>query len=405
MKQVEINCTATEFLPHHVIKPLQGDLKNLSGDNYQKLKAQILKYGFTSPIHVWVSPDGLPYALDGHQRLRTITAMANEGFSVPDLPVTHIEAETEKDAKKILLSLASQYGEMQTQGFMEFVSDLDFGTLSEIEDAFRFPEIKFDQIADEYLKDHTDKTEIEDDAPEPPKDPISKLGDLYEIGAHRLLCGDSTDPLVVEALMDGERADIVFTDPPYGINCVNEKGHIGGGQGVTKFKKVMNDDKEFDASFLIGLADKHIIWGGNYFAHKLPKSGRWLVWDKLRGEGLTLSDCELAWTDIDGVIVRKYAVQWDGFRRVEREQERIHQNQKPIQLLTRIFDDVKFESCLDLFGGSGSTLIACEKTKRRCFMMELDPHYIDVIVTRWCKYTGVTEIKKNGQPITWTIND
>jgi hypothetical protein len=158
MKHIVVNCTATDFLSFWNITPFQGDLKDLSAESYQKLKANIIKYGITSPIHVWIN-EAKTWALDGHQRLRTLTALENEGYTIPLVPVTFIKADSVKDAKKILLSLTSQYGQINPDGLFEFIQDLGFNTLKDIDDEFRLPEIDFDKLGDEYLKDHTDKKE------------------------------------------------------------------------------------------------------------------------------------------------------------------------------------------------------------------------------------------------------
>lgn len=158
MKRVQINCTSDHSVPFHTIKPLQGELKDLSAENYLKLKDNILKHGFTSPVHVFEENDEL-YVLDGHQRLRALTAMEQEGFIIPDVPITKIQAKDRKEAKKILLSLASQYGTLNTDGLFEFIQDLNFTNLKEVADEFSLPSIDFDKLGDEYLKDHTDKKE------------------------------------------------------------------------------------------------------------------------------------------------------------------------------------------------------------------------------------------------------
>lgn len=161
MKRIEINCTATHFVPFHKLKPMQGELKDLTADNYQKLRQNILKYGITSPIHVWNDDNDEMWVLDGHQRLRAITAMEMEGYIIPDLPITRIKAASLKDAKKILLSLASQYGVINPDGLFEFIQDLNFTNLKELSDKFTFQTIDFDKLGDSYLKDHTDKKKKE----------------------------------------------------------------------------------------------------------------------------------------------------------------------------------------------------------------------------------------------------
>jgi tRNA/tmRNA/rRNA uracil-C5-methylase (TrmA/RlmC/RlmD family) len=137
---------------------------------------------------------------------------------------------------------------------------------------------------------------------------------------------------------------------------------------------------------------KLIIWGGNYFTDFLPPSPCWLVWDKERPEGLTFADGEVAWTNFSTPL-KFIRHRWDGYHRAsEREQTRVHPTQKPAFLAEWCFNEygAKNDKVLDLFGGSGSTLIACEKTNRRCYMMEIDPHYCDVILKRWEQFTGQT---------------
>lgn len=250
--------------------------------------------------------------------------------------------------------------------------------------------------------DWKDVEEItEDEAPEvndiEPAD--SELGKVYKLGEHRLMCGDSTDAATVAILMDGQKADMVFTDPPYGISVVGSSGNIGGDTKFAKtrrYKEVIGDDEDFEPSFILKTFEqsKIMLWGANYFSSKLPDSGKWLVWDKNRGEGTTFSDCELCWTNLDGIAVKKYKCTWDGMRREGESGERFHPTQKPIKLCSDIIRDYSEEEDIvaDLFGGSGSTLIACEQLGRKCYMMELDPKYCDVIRKRYWKFkTGSEE--------------
>jgi DNA modification methylase len=231
------------------------------------------------------------------------------------------------------------------------------------------------------------------------------------------MCGDSTSIDAVERLMDGRKADMVFTDPPYGISVVGgakaRNGSIGGakarngsigGAGKVKageYRAVIGDDEDYNPSHIFACFPnaKYILWGANYYSDKLPIGGRWFVWDKNRGEGTTFSDCELAWSNIKGIVVKKYKVTWDGMNREGESGKRVHPTQKPVLLSEKILTDFHHEKqIVDLFGGSGSTLIACEKTASNCFMMELDPKYCDVIVKRWQAFTGQTAtLEGNGQ--------
>lgn len=225
----------------------------------------------------------------------------------------------------------------------------------------------------------------------------AKLGQIYQLGAHRLMCGDSQNHDDVKKLLAGATADLVFTDPPYGINSVPADGRIGGGNNKypsTKFRKVLGDDKDFNPVFCLQYANKVFIWGGNFFAHHLPRGGRWFVWDKNRPKGTDFSDCELAWTNLKGVKVTKCKCTWNGFVREGETGKRVHPSQKPIKLTCEILEEISQPGwlILDLFGGSGTTLIACEKIGRRCYTMELDPHYCGVIIDRWINLTGMQPV-------------
>lgn len=253
---------------------------------------------------------------------------------------------------------------------------------------------------DELLNLDTDLgfQEGEDDAPEPPEDPITKQGDLYQLGDHRLMCGDSTNEITVGILMDGHKADMVFTDPPYGIKVV-KGGMVGANFGVAKkgqYKDVFGDETTETAWKAVNLCkelgiEKLIFWGGNYYASHLDPSSCWLVWDKRSDSGIvnTFADAELAWTNISQPT-RIYRQLWNGMIREGEHDKRVHPTQKPVALAEWSFKNYGEDNdlILDLFGGSGSTLIACEKLERKCYMMEIDPAYCDVIVKRWEEFTG-----------------
>lgn len=230
----------------------------------------------------------------------------------------------------------------------------------------------------------------EDDAPEPPPEPITKPGDLYILGNHRLFCGDATNPLDLERLLDGVLPDMVFTDPPYGISVqMNNPGTVCKGT-------ILGDETTDVAAAAYNLCGAMnvpmIFWGANHYAAdaRLPNASCWLCWDKQEANNhIDQADCEFAWTNIKGPA-RVFHHLWAGFRRdSEKGERRVHPTQKPVALITEILDFFKAGGViLDLFGGSGSTLIACERTKRSALLMELDPHYCDVIVQRWENATG-----------------
>lgn len=220
----------------------------------------------------------------------------------------------------------------------------------------------------------------EDSVPDVPADPITKLGDMYELGPHRLLCGDATNVQHVERLLGGHVPDMVFTDPPYGMSAVSTSGVLKKSYG----QDILGDDgieAALDAYKLCaGLeVPKMIFWGANYYAAGLPNATAWLVWDKDNG-GSDQMDCELAWTNLPGVTRQ--------FTKASEKTNRVHPTQKPVALAEWCFERYHAGDVLDLFGGSGSTLIACEKTGRTGYLMELDPKFCDVIVKRWEEATG-----------------
>jgi hypothetical protein len=159
MKQIKVNSSVEDRVEYKTIKIIQGNLKDLLSEDYLKFKENVLKHGFVDPIDVWVEPSGELSSLGGTQRIRMLTALENEGYSIPPIPINRIQAETKTEAKKIILSLASQYGRFNNEGVLEFVSDMGFSDLSEVADAFRLAEVSFDDIAEEFGKDGTDKLE------------------------------------------------------------------------------------------------------------------------------------------------------------------------------------------------------------------------------------------------------
>jgi DNA modification methylase len=185
--------------------------------------------------------------------------------------------------------------------------------------------------------------------------------------------------------MDGQKADMVFTDPPYGMNAVSKSGVLS-----EHYKQdIMGDDDNTVAIDAFNMAAayfkdaKQIWWGANYYTECIPSSECWIVWDKNNGAS-DQTDCELAYSNLRSVV-RKFTM-------TSEKTDRVHPTQKPIKLFDEIihkFDkDNSINNVVDLFGGSGSTLIACEQLKRKCFMAELDPKYVDVIIARWEKFTG-----------------
>ena len=243
-----------------------------------------------------------------------------------------------------------------------------------------------------------------DAVPEVPKVAITKPGDIWLLGKHRVMCGDSTKAEDVERLMDGVKADMVFTDPPYGISL--DVNTDVSNRSTPKFKKpnqknytqIIGDDADYDPAHIFrdfGYCKEIFIWGADYYAERIEKrnEGCFFVWDKRQesSDSMIGSCFELCWSKQKHKreVVR---VLWCGLLGTESQdvRNRIHPTQKPIQLCSWFIEKFSKEDDViaDLFGGSGSTLIAAEQTGRTAYLMEIDPLHVDVTVQRWEDYTG-----------------
>lgn len=267
---------------------------------------------------------------------------------------------------------------------------------------------------------------IEDEVPEVPEEPKAKLGDIYQLGSHRLMCGDSTKEEDVTKLMNGVKADMVLSDPPYGMfldtdfsdikgsmKSIGRKNHTSG----NKYEKVIGDNEDFKPELIttffnnINSCKEVFLFGADYFAEILPNKndGSWLVWDKRKESQADAigSEFELIWSK-NKHKRRVLRHDWFGFLSSQNTydaQHRVHPTQKPISLLVDIINQWGNDcnNIVDLFGGSGSTLIACEQLNRKCYMMELDEHYISVIIERYINFTGndVYRINPDGTKTNW----
>ena len=359
-----------------------------------KMASLIKEFGFKVPVVA--RSDGS--VVDGHLRL-----MAARHLGMETVPVVLADEWTPAQVKafRIAVNKSAELAEWDTSLLaleIEDLKELDF----DLElTGFELPELEdiMGAGADGGTEGQTDP----DAVPEAQEEPVSRLGDVWLLGRHRLMCGDSTDAGSVALLMAGEKADLLLTDPPYGVK--RDKGFGGAeafnGKGAPIKRRAYDDawdaetpsQEAFD--LMLAQAQRVIVFGGNFFTDKLPCSGFWLVWDK-HNTMPTFGDCELAWTNLPRQSVKKYDFQYNGL--IGKEKERFHPTQKPVGLFEAILADFSAEgqTVLDLFGGSGSTLIACEKTGRVCRMMELSPRYVDVIVRRWQDFTGQEATLEDG---------
>ena len=215
------------------------------------------------------------------------------------------------------------------------------------------------------------------------------------------MCGDSTNRADVMKLIAGENIDLVLTDPPYGIQVQspNSKGKIGGrGRLYPRVIGDMNTDMFKDHWAILRtlyINNRYIIWGGNNFTNILPPASGWIFWDKAKNsDKLTFGDGELAWSNISKRI-KKYTYKLNGFiQEGDKElNKRFHPTQKPVELHMQLLEDFSKpgDTIFDGFAGSGTTLIACEMTGRRCLTMEISSDYCDAIVARY------ESLKKRGE--------
>lgn len=357
------------------LTPYAGNAKKHDSTQIANVAESIRQFGFVQPIVI----DRNGVIVIGHCR-----ALAAKKLGMQEVPCVCVDDLTPEqvNALRIVDNKSNE-------------SDWDFDLLADELPGLDLSAFDFDFG----INDEEEETEIvEDEAPEPPAEPKAKLGDLYILGNNRLICGDSTDITVIDRLMDGVKADMVFTDSPYGINAVGDNGEVGADFGIAKkgkYKKIIADDTTETAQqaydIYSQLCDKMILWGGNYFLDFLPPSDGWLIWDKRGESGIrnTFADGEMAWCSFH-TPVRIYHQLWNGMIREGEHEKRVHPTQKPIRMLSEILQDFTKEGdiILDVFGGSGSTLIACEQTGRICYMAELSPEYVDVIIARYEKLTG-----------------
>lgn len=373
------------------IKPY--DRNPRKNDNAVDAVAESIKQcSYIAPIIV--DEDGV--ILAGHTRYKALKKL---GYTECEIIVKAGLTEEQKRKYRILDNKTNELAEWDIDFLNIELDGLDF-------DGFDFG---FDE-------DEEEETEIvEDEAPgvDEESEPVAKLGDIWQLGRHRLMCGDSTDRKSVEMLMDGNKADMVFTDPPYGIDVVANNtiggdkpfGSVGGNNIVkaNTYMAIKGDETTETArlnyEIIKDLSDNQIIFGGNYFTEFLPPKACWCVWDK-ENTG-NFADVEMAWTSFDKGA-KLYRWLWNGLcRKGERSVEgksRVHPTQKPVGLIAEILKDFTEENdiILDCFGGSGSTLIACEQIDRVCYMIEYEPHYIDVIINRWENFTGEKAALVNG---------
>ena len=391
------------------VKPYAKNPRNNDGA-VDATANSIKEFGWQQPIVV--DKDGV--IIVGHTRLK-----AAKKLKLKQVPVTIAESLTDEQVKAYRLA-DNKVGEL---------ADWDFGLLDDelagIDDLdmsdFGFSDAELSEVLD-----GADGEAHDDDFDEePPAEPTSKLGDIYQLGRHRLMVGDSTDTDQVKTLMDGQQADLLLTDPPYNValgmgGSVDEarKRHRQADGLVIKNDKMDDDDfREFIAKMMSAAKSNmkpgatFYVWYASNFSYELfgaAKDVDWqirevLVWAK---SAITLGRqdyqwkhelCLYGWNDGG-------SHHWYSDRKQSTLMEfdkptssKLHPTMKPVPLFDyQIKNSSKAgDNVLDLFGGSGTTMIACEQNNRNAYLMELDPRYADVIIKRWEELTGKKAVKLN----------
>ena len=336
-------------------------------DAVPRVAASIERFGFAAPI---VCQRSTRTILAGHTRHKAALSLGMQ-----EVPVRFVDL-SDDDALAYVLA-DNRLGEIADWDEEALAEDLRLLTAVDMDPLL----LGFDEREVERLLRLPDEELVEDDAPEPTTGPAdSQPGQVYELGPHRLWCGDNIDPDIRAVASAGVGA--VVTDPPYGINY-GAKG-FGGNGWVTRAATTWDANRPPPESFawMLSVSSVVVLWGGNYFTDLVPPTMGWLVWDKGQRE-FSLADCEMAWTS------RQKAARVITYSRGAAVKDgKEHPTQKPIAVMVwtieRTCEDIA--TVLDPYAGSGTTLIACAETGRVARCIELDPTYCDVIRRRWTRY-------------------
>lgn len=367
------------------IKPFKNNAKLHPPEQIEQIKKSIIEFGNNDPIAV----DENNVIIEGHGRYQ---ALKNLGYKeVEVIRLTHL---TEQQKKAYIL--------VHNKLTMDTGFDLDILNL-ELDNIidFNMSDFGFEKLN---FLDESQQETIEDKIPDTPEEPKAKLGDIYKLGNHRLMCGDSTKREDIEKLMNGNKADMVFTDPPYNMSF---NGRSGNFEIIKNDNLNKEDFKKFIDRFINMLENinpKTYYICCNWFFYGIlqlrlePKTC--IVWAKNNfglGKGYRHQHEFILFKGFIKENIKNETDLWT----INKDVKYMHPTQKPIEISSRAIQNSseKDDIILDMFGGSGSTLIACEQLNRRCYMMELDPIYVDVIIERFEKFAGKKAVKINGSNI------
>lgn len=370
-----------EYLPTTNLVPYARNSRTHSDEQVAQICGSIKEFGFTNPV--LIDSDGVIIA--GHGR-----TMAAQRLGMKEVPCLRLAHLTEAQKKAYIIAdnkLALN------AGWDEEMLALELGDLQGLDFDLSLTGFDDDEL-NALLAEAVEAGLVDEDhAPPAPHEPVSKQGDIWELGSHRVMCGDSTSIDAVDKLMDGNKADMVFTDPPYNVAFNGRSG---------KFDVILNDDlsqtdfesfiKSWLQTFEATRPNSFYIccnWAFYGILQAKLKPKACIVWAKnVFGLGKGYRH-QHEFILFDGLIDPEIKNESDLWQ-IAKDKNYQHPTQKPVELSERAIKNSSRpqNTILDYFGGSGSTLIACEKTQRKARLMELDPKYVDVIVTRWQDYTG-----------------
>lgn len=379
----------------NTIKPYENNPRKLKDSAIEKVAMSLKEYGFRQPIVV----DKDRIIVVGHTRYR-----ASKKLGFKEVPITIADNLTPEqiNAYRIADNRTAEESEWDSELLKMEIKDLEAKDFKL--DLLGFNE---DQLNDMLFEEKQGLTD-EDEVPEAPEEPISKLGDIWKLGNHRVMCGNSVDYEDVHKLMDNKIADLVNTDPPYGVNYQSNMRTKS-----EKFDVIKNDDKILDITPMIDKFSKGWVfiwttwkvidkWLDNTKSFGFPTN--MVVWHKGGGG---IGDLKKTFsTDYEMALVFNRGAELCGKRigsvwKLQKDKaiKYKHPTQKPVELSVEAIDKTTNPKSIvmDLFLGSGSSLIACEKMDRICYGMELDPKYCDVIIKRWENFTGKKAELENGQ--------
>lgn len=390
---MKINCAYDELVELSKLVPNPKNNNKHPKEQIERLAKIIDFQGQRSPV---VVSNRSGFIVKGHGRLEAIKKL---GWDKCAVDYQDYESEAQEYADMVADNQIATWAEFDTQMVLDELPELDIDT--DMLGMVEIPEIETEE-----------KEVVEDEVPEE-VETRCKRGDIWKLGEHRLMCGDSTSIADVEKLMDGEKADMVFTDPPYGVSYTG--GVIYGNEINKNHKRKMlkNDDKDIYCEF-IPLLNQIIDDGAIYIFYASCNSYELLkplyennielnsiiVWNKINTGYADMNSnyknkyepcvyCKRKGKKLNFVGPTNENTVWD----IEKDRDnKLHPTQKHIKVPARAIKNSSIigNKVVDLFGGSGSTLIACEQLNRKCFMMELDKHYCDVIIQRWENLTGKT---------------